>query len=225
MWMIYLFGVPNQNRTAVNGGRSITIDGPSGAGKSALAVELSQVTGLPVLETGYFIRALVLSPDLYWDKEKVLKMAAAPTAELLSASVTVHAARLAAHPIVRSFVWHAVRQLVMARPHIVVGRDGAKNLAGMSLCSVALTVSPEIGRQRKYHAGEVMGYSGQDLALVHNSYAASSATWQLPSRPMDITVDTDRLSPPEVLMQVVAKLPPDYLYSDPGHETIDLSGK
>jgi cytidylate kinase len=215
-------------------GPVIAIDGPSGAGKSTAGRALAARLGYLYIDTGAMYRALALKAlrasvpldqedalaglcrvsriELAEGGRKVLLDGREVTADIRAPEVSGAASRVSVHPTVR-------REMVARQREL--GKDGGAVLDGRDIGTVVfpdaevkfyLDADPAL-RARRRHAELARAGVAVPLEVVEREVRERDHTdthrpvSPLAAAPDAIYLDTSRLSPEEVVEQMLARFP------------------
>jgi cytidylate kinase len=214
-------------------GPVVAIDGPSGAGKSTAGRALAARLGYLYINTGAMYRALALKAlrtDVPLDGEEalaglcrasrielaeggeVLLDGRAVTADIRAPEVSGAASRVSVHP--------AVRREMVARQR-ELGRDGGVVLDGRDIGTVVfpdaevkfyLDADPALRARRRHAELARVGVAVPLEAVEREVRERDHVDTHRPVSPLApakdaIFLDTSRLSPEEVVEQMVARFP------------------
>lgn len=208
----------------------ITIDGPAGSGKSTLAKKLAAHLGLSFLDTGAMYRAitlLVLERDLdpmdaaacerialatelsFDDQGRVWIDGRLGEPLIRGETVTKAVSAVSAHPEVRRALVRAQRAEAERRGGLVAeGRDMGSVVFPNAEYKFFLTASAQVRAQRRcseWGSLERLAEVQQDLEL--RDHLDSSRKDSPLTRPQNaVLIDTDRLSPDQVLQALLAAM-------------------
>ena len=205
----------------------ITLDGPAGVGKSTLAHKVAATLDLPYMDSGAMFRiialelgeeALEMSEGQLESELKNFRFSIQGTGEasqmcnngkpagddIRTEEVAGLASKLAALPIVRSFLRHAQRELGKQTSLVCEGRDMGSEIFPQALCKFFLDATPEERARRRsrqlVEKGKSADYS-TILDQILTRDAQDRNRKESPLRPAKdaVLIDTTDRTPEEVL--------------------------
>jgi cytidylate kinase len=207
----------------------VTLDGPAGAGKSSAARALAARLGWCYIDTGAMYRTVTLvavergiplddGPALAALTERtriefrdgrVLADGRDVSAEIRTESITRATRPVADSPLVREAMKRIQRRMAEGRDIVTEGRDQGSEVFPHADVKVFVTASPEERARRRHREEEARG-SGLTLADIQAAQAVrddgdrSRAVGAMRAAEDAVTLETDGLSPDEVVDRLVA---------------------
>jgi CMP/dCMP kinase len=218
-------------KSAPECGLLIAIDGPAASGKSTLGGAIADALGYRFLDTGKMYRAVTLKALEEGvssnDEAALLRIAQEMTFELAgplllidgspagqelhSPDVESTVSEVSAHPSVRSVLVRRQRELAKGAGIVMVGRDIGTTVLPAAPVKLWLTASQaERARRRLHDEPDHLARAGHQAALVRlgtrDRIDSTRSHSPLQKAPDAIIVNTDGLSPRQVLDQALAAI-------------------
>ncbi|QEG00880.1 Cytidylate kinase [Stieleria maiorica] len=207
----------------------VTIDGPAGAGKSSIAHQVASQLAFEFLDTGALYRAATLaairakldlenadglaefvgSLELSW-QDRSVRLGDEDVSELIrTPEVTKSIRFLADVPAVRAQLSQIQRDIAAGRDIVTEGRDQGAEVFPHAECKVFLTASPlERAKRRMRQLADSGRYvSLEDVLSAQNQRDLEDRmrdVGRLRAAEDAVVVNTDGMSPEEVLQQIVS---------------------
>jgi cytidylate kinase/pantoate ligase/cytidylate kinase len=207
----------------------ITLDGPAGAGKSSAARALAARLGWCYMDTGAMYRTVTLvalersiplddaarmaalaeSLQIEFRVGRVLVDGRDVSAEIRTERITAATRPVADAPAVRAAMKHIQRRMAAGLDIVTEGRDQGSEVFPHADVKVFVTASPEERARRRHREEEARG-SGLTLADIQAAQAVrddgdrSRAVGAMRAAEDAVTLETDGLSPDEVVDRLVA---------------------